>query len=116
MSPPALVTILTPLVDGEAERLLHLAQERLGVAQLRVLGPVSTEDEHRQLGEVVAGEHVELATGEHLVHRGEAVAVETRSVADAQGIHARPSSGVLACLVVSEQGDRATRAPPARGR
>ena len=84
LSPPALVTILTPLVDGEAERFLHLAQERLGVAQLRVLGAVPAEDEHRQLGEVVTGEDVELAAGEHLAHGGEAVAVEARGVADSQ--------------------------------
>ena len=40
-------------VDGGPERLLHLAEERLGVAEARVLDAVLAENEHRQLGQVV---------------------------------------------------------------
>ena len=88
LSPPALVTILTPLVGGEAEAVLELAQERPGVAAAGVLHPVAAEDEHGQLGEVVAGEDVELAAGEHLLHGGEPVAVEPGRVADADHLPA----------------------------
>ena len=85
---------LDAALDGEPERLLHLAQERLGEAERRVLGPVPAEDEHRQLGQVVAGEHVELAAREHLAHRGEAIAVEARCVGDSQ--RSRPRRPPLA--------------------
>ena len=50
-------------VDGQAERLLHLAQEGLGVPLAGVGQAVAAEDEHGQLGQVVAGEHVERAAG-----------------------------------------------------
>ena len=41
-------------------------------------------------GEVVTGQHVQLAAGEHLLDRGEPVAVEARRVTDPD--HARSSS------------------------
>ena len=66
-----------PAVHGEPEAFLHLPQECLGVPSFRILEPVAGEDEHGQLGEVVAGEHVELTTIQHLTHGGEPVAVET---------------------------------------
>ncbi len=69
----------------EAEALLQLAQEGAGVPGDGVLQPVAAEDEHGQLGEVVTGEDVEGAAGEHLAQGVEAVAVETGGVADAEG-------------------------------
>src|SRR6185437_14882429 len=68
------------------EAALHLAQERLGVAGLRVLQPVPAEDEHGELGQVVAGQDVEGAAVEHLLPGVEAVAVEAGGVADAQAV------------------------------
>ncbi len=71
-----------PLLEGEAEAVLELADEGARIAERGVLQRVLAEDQHRQLGEVVAGEHVERPTLEHLAHRGQPVAVEPRAVAD----------------------------------
>src|SRR4029453_15635868 len=49
-----------------------------------VLQAVAAEDEHRQLGQVVAGQHVELAAVEHFLPGARPVAVEAGRVADAQ--------------------------------
>ena len=76
---------------GEREVVGELLDERPRVAGRRVLHLVAAEDEHGQLGEVVAGEHVELAALEHLAHRGQPVAVEARAVPDAQ--HATVTEG-----------------------
>ncbi len=82
---------LHPPVERGAEGGLQLAQEGLGVAAVGVLEPVAPQDEHGQLGQVVAGQDVQLATGQHLVHRGEAVAVEARGIADAKRL---PGCGI----------------------
>ena len=50
---------LDALLLGEGEAVGHLPHERLGVAGRRVLHPVAAEDEHGELGEVVAGQVVE---------------------------------------------------------
>ena len=70
-------------VDRGAQALLELRQEGLGVAAVGRLGPVAGQDQHGQLGEIVAGEVVQVATGQHLPHRRVPVAVEPRAVADA---------------------------------
>ena len=80
-------------LEGEAQAVLDLAHEGAGVAQPGVLELVTTEDQHGQLGEVVAGEDVEPpravraldAPLQHLAHRGEPVAVEAGAVADQEG-------------------------------
>lgn len=77
-----------PPLMGETEALLQLPQEGTGVPRRgvrRVLEAVAAQDEHGQLGEVVAGEDVELAAGEHLAHGFETVAVEAGGVAYAEG-------------------------------
>src|SRR6476661_9555662 len=71
-------------VGGQPEALLHLGQEGARVAAGGVLRPVATQDQHRQLGEVVAGEDVERPALEHLPDGGPPVAVEARRVADPQ--------------------------------
>ena len=71
------------LLAGEAEALLELGEECLGVAAVGVLHAVAAEDQHRQLGEVVAGQVVQITAGEHLPHGGVTVAVEARTVPDA---------------------------------
>ena len=84
------------VLERGAERVLELAQERLGVAEVLVARAVAGEDEHRELGEVVAGQHVERPAGEHLVHGRGPVAVEARAVADPQHVPtlARPSEQI----------------------
>ena len=74
-----------PLQAG-AEHVLHLPQERGRVAEAGVLLPRLPQDQHGQLGQVVAGQHVDRAR-EHLPGGGEAVAVEPGAVRDAH----RPS-------------------------
>ena len=63
-------------VLGQAQALLQLGQEGLGVTPVGALHPVAAEDEHGQFGQVVPGQIVQFAAGEHLPHRGVPVAVE----------------------------------------
>ena len=99
-------------LEREAEAVLDLAREGAGVPQGGVLQLVAAEDQHRQLGEVVAGQHVERTALEHLPHRREPVAVEARAVADperaARGVShrgGRPSPGgpAKACAMFSHR-------------
>src|SRR5580693_1132570 len=69
-------------VQRQAEAVLKLAQEGPGVAEVGVLQPVPAQNEHGELGQVVAGQDVQLAAFEHLSHGGEPVAVEAGRVAD----------------------------------
>ncbi len=78
---------LHALVERKSEGVFHLSQERLRVAERRVLHPVPSEDQHRQFGKVVAGQVVEFAALEHLAHRRDAVAVETGAVTDPYRTH-----------------------------
>ncbi|COW90080.1 Uncharacterised protein [Mycobacterium tuberculosis] len=82
---------------GQAQAVLELGQEGLRVAAIGVFHAVATENQHGQLGQVVAGEIVQLAAGQHLAHGGEAVAVEARAVSDTHGTtvrgHAIPPLG-----------------------
>ncbi len=75
---------LDAALQAGVEDLLHLAQERGGVAEARVLAAGLPQDEHGELGEVVAGQHVDRA-GQHLPGRAEAVTVEPGAVRDADG-------------------------------
>jgi len=87
------------LLPGGAERFLELAQERRRVTLGGILHLRPEEDQHRELGEVVAGQDVEIAAVEHLAHRGEPVAVETGTVADAHRTrHGRTLSRLLHSL------------------
>ncbi|CKS08887.1 Uncharacterised protein [Mycobacterium tuberculosis] len=78
-----------PAVMGQAQAVLELGQEGLRVAAIGVFHAVATENQHGQLGQVVAGEIVQLAAGQHLAHGGEAVAVEARAVSDTHGTTVR---------------------------
>ena len=105
LSPPALVTILTPCSSARSRRVLELAEEGARVPAAGVLHPVAAEDEHGQLGEVVAGQVVERPAGEHLAHGGEPVPVEPgRSCRSELVILGSPSLGPC----------RAARRTPAR--
>src|SRR5690606_9602140 len=70
-------------LGGEGQAVLDLADEGPGVPGLRVLEGVLGEDEHGELGEVVAGDDVEARRAlEELAQGGEPVAVEPGAVAD----------------------------------
>src|SRR5699024_3880559 len=56
---------------------------RAGITGIWVFGLLSGEDEHRQLGEVVAGDDVDPG-GDHLFECSEPVAVEAGRIADPQ--------------------------------
>ena len=80
---------LDALLEREAEAVLELAEEGRREALGRVLRAGAEQQQHRQLGEVVAGEDVQrplvpAGTVEHLPHGGHAVAVEAGAVADAE--------------------------------
>ncbi len=78
---------LDALVDGQAEALLHLGQEAGGVPLGRVAAARAPQDQHGQLGQVVAGEHVDRAALQQLPRGGAPVAVEAGAVGDAQRLH-----------------------------
>ena len=78
---------LDALVDGQAEALLHLGKEAGGVPLGRVPAARAPQDQHGQLGQVVAGEHVDRAAFQQLPRGGAAVAVEAGAVGDAQRLH-----------------------------
>ena len=95
-------------LERRPEAVLDLAHEGARVAERGVLHRVLAEDQHGQLGEVVAGEDVERAAVEHLAHRAEAVAVEAGAVADPEHAAHRcalPSPGgpAKACAMPSHR-------------
>ena len=112
LRPPAFATIRTPRSSASPRLSSSLPDEGARVAEGGVLHRVLAEDQHGQLGEVVAGEHVEAvpvgAALEHLAHRGEPVAVEAGAVADPErrSAHRRASRPAV----------RAGRRRPARCR
>src|SRR6185437_9133801 len=77
---------------GGAQRRLELAHEGARVAERRVAQPVAAEDQHGEFGEVVAGEHVDVAAVQLLGEGAEPVAVEPGRVGDAQRGHGAPAS------------------------
>ena len=72
----------SPGLYAYAFLLGELTQERLGVAAVGVLHPVAAQDEHGQLGQVVTGQEVQFAAGQHLLHGREAITVEAGAVPD----------------------------------
>ena len=63
----------------------EMVQKRGGVTLVAVLGARLAEDQHRDLGEVVASEDVDAAGSGHVGHGRSAVTVEAGAVADADG-------------------------------
>ncbi|CAM4177846.1 hypothetical protein NORO109296_21975 [Nocardiopsis rhodophaea] len=80
-------------VGREPEALLHLPRKRARVPEIGVPQPVPAQDEHGELGEVVAGQHIQPTVLKHLPHRGEAVPVEPGGVADPQRCRGRHAHG-----------------------
>ena len=78
-------------IDAGAQHLLHLGEEGVGPPPAGVPLLPLPEDEHGQLGQPVAGQHVDGSALHHLPGRREPVAVEARAVGDAQ--RGRPSGG-----------------------
>ncbi len=97
VQPPGVGDDPHPTLMGEPETLLQLPEEGAGIPGAGVLQPVPPEDEHGQLGEIVAGEDVQLSPGEHLAQGAEPVAVETGGVPDPKrgdgGGHGLPPFG-----------------------
>ncbi len=70
-------------IGGELiQRRLQVPHERGGVAGRRVLLSGLAEDQHRDLGEVVTRDDVDVAQGNHLDERIVSVTVEPRAVPD----------------------------------
>jgi hypothetical protein len=78
---------LDPVVHDQAEALLHLVEEAGRVPLGRVAAARPPKDQHGQLGQVVAGEHVDRAALQQLPRRAPAVAVEPGAVGDAERVH-----------------------------
>ena len=90
--PPALTTIRMPRSLARDR-----APPRAGAGRCArspasgSLQPILQQDHQRQLGEVVAGEHVDRTALDHLARRAQAVAVEAAAVRDAEHVgHATP--------------------------
>ena len=83
---PSAVQVVSA-VQLTAPSVLELTGERGGVAAVGILGLRAPQQQHRQLGEIVAGQDVEAAALEHLPHRGEPVAVEAGTVANPKRPH-----------------------------
>ena len=77
---------LDAALQAARRHLLELPQERAGIAEVRVLEAILQQDQQRQLGEIVAGQHVDRPALDHLPRRAEAVAVEAGAVGDAEGV------------------------------
>jgi len=75
------------LLESELQAVRHLPDEGARVAERGVLELVLAEDQHGQLGEVVARDDVCLSALEELAHGREPVAVEAAAVADAEHLH-----------------------------
>ncbi|BDB44775.1 hypothetical protein IWGMT90018_52210 [Mycobacterium kiyosense] len=78
---------------SQSQAVLELGQEGLGVTAFGAFHPVAAQDQHGQFGQVVPGDVVDVAAGEHLAHRRVPVAVETGAVRDPDGVqscHAHP--------------------------
>jgi len=74
---------LDPVGDEVLERRVEVLQEGSRIPLGAVFGARLAEDQHRDLGEVVAGEDVDAAGSSHVGHRRSAVTVEPRAVPDA---------------------------------
>ncbi len=71
-----------PVRDQVLERRVEVPQERRRVPFGVVLGARLPEDQHRDLGEVVTGEHVDAAGPGHVGHGRSPVTVEAGAVPD----------------------------------
>ena len=52
-----------PAVPRQAQALLKLGQEGLGVAALGILHPVPAQDQHGEFGQVITGKKVQITAG-----------------------------------------------------
>ena len=95
LSPPALLTTLIPRSTQRAEHLLHLRQERRRIPELAVAGPLLVQDQHGQLGQPVAGQHIDVAAFDHLLRRRQPIAEEPAAVGDADGTIAGHAASIL---------------------
>ena len=73
-------------LDACGKDVVELLQETPGIPAAALARLV--QDVHRQLGQPVAGEHVDGATLDHLTRRREAIAEEPAAVRHPQDVHA----------------------------
>src|SRR5271166_4429452 len=76
---------LDPVGDEEVQCRVEVLQEGGRIALGAVFGARLTQNQHRDLGEVVTGEDVDAAGSSHLGHGRSPVTVEARAVPDADG-------------------------------
>ena len=69
-------------VQAGADDLLELTEKGPGVAAAGILLPGLPQDQHRELGQVVAGQNVDRPTVDHLPRRRSPVPIETGAVGD----------------------------------
>ena len=69
-------------IQTGAHDLFHLSDERSGVASGRVLHLGPGQDQHGQLGQPIAGQHVDRTVVDHLGRGAEAIAIKARTVCD----------------------------------
>ena len=72
-----------PALEHVSEYVGHLVDERATESAIRSARPHPRQDDHRELGEPIAGEHVDGTAVDHLPRRRRAVSEEPRDVCDA---------------------------------
>ncbi len=77
---------LDPLLEACHHDLLHLGDEAAGISASGAAGLGAGEDQHRQLGQPVAGENVDGPAFDHLLGSRKTVAVEAGTVGDSDRI------------------------------
>jgi hypothetical protein len=75
----------------QPDAVLELGGERPGIAERRVPGLVARQDQHRQLGEVIAGDDVDVPGFQQLAEGRGPVSVEPGGVPDAHDLSGRRS-------------------------
>ena len=79
-------------IEAGAHHLFHLLHEATRIAAAGSLGLCTRQDQHRELGQPIAGENVDWSVGDHLFGGRQTVAVETRTVGDTHWLlHDAPS-------------------------
>ena len=77
--------------EARAHHVFHLTDERSGVPGTGPLGTDAAENQHRELGQPIAGEHVDGATLDHLERSARTIAEEPRAIRHADRLgHCHP--------------------------
>ena len=82
-------------LDARAEHLFHLGEEGRRVSELAVASPLLVQDQHGQLGQPVAGQHVDVAAVDHLPGRRQPITEEPAAVGDPNRAIRRHDASIL---------------------